>query len=225
MPDVDVVCVVGGGGVTWVVVEGGGGAAWVVMVGGGGAAWVVVVGGAAWVVIVAVEVVVGGGGGGVVCVVVTFAVCAAAFGCARALCLRFFAGGLAAVVALVVLVAVVAVVAAAAGALALCVEVEDADPHALTNKASSTAAVAMRTSFMAVSLNPPIFLASLLRTPGGAGCFPGVRRGSEQPVNAPPPPSNRSAGAATIPSWRTMSGARCSWSTMSLRSPRSSPAI
>ena len=147
---------------------------------------------------VIVAVVVAGGGGGVaaVCVVATVAV---ALGCARCLCLGLWAAFLAvvAVVGVVALVGVVAVVVVA-GALAVWLEVEEAAPHALTSKASKTAAAGLRTNFMAVSLNPPVFVACLLRTPYGAGCFPRWGGGSEQPVNAPVAPSIRRADAATI---------------------------
>ena len=179
---------------------------------------VVVGGGAACVVIVAVVA----GGGGVVAVCV---VAAAGLECACGLC---FAGGFLAavvVVEVVEVVGVVWVVLVVAGALALWVVVDEAAPQALTNSASRTAAAGMRISFMTISLNPPGFLTCPLRTPWGAGCFPSHSLGSEQPVNAPPAQSIRRGGAATIRSWRTMSGARCSWSTMSPRSPRSSPAI
>ena len=58
------------------------------------------------------------------------------------------------------------VVAAVAAALVLCVvEVEDADPHALTIRVSRTAASGMRRCFMVLS-----------RTPVAAGCFPEVVR-------------------------------------------------
>jgi hypothetical protein len=79
--------------------------------------------------------------------------------------------GLAAVgVVLVDAVAVVAVVVALAavpaGALALLVELEDADPQALTNSARRTAAVGMRIGFTSVSLTPPSYwLASRGRRP------------------------------------------------------------
>ncbi len=60
-----------------------------------------------------------------------------------------------------VVVAEVVVVAADAGVLVLSVELEDADPHALTSSTSRTAASGMRTCFMMLS-----------RTPGAASCFP-----------------------------------------------------
>jgi hypothetical protein len=60
-----------------------------------------------------------------------------------------------------VVVAEVVVVAADAGVLVLSVELEDADPHALTSSISRTAASGMRTCFMMPS-----------RTPGAASCFP-----------------------------------------------------
>lgn len=145
VPDDVVVC--------WVVVGGGGGG--VVCV----AVWVVV-----WVVVAG-----GGGGGGVVCVVVVVgggavvavwtvagALCAAGFACGC----RF---GLAALAVVVVVgvdgvdwVVEVGVVAAT-----LWLEVDEAEPQALTTSVSSTAPSGMRRCLIGVSLAPRNLVACL----------------------------------------------------------------
>jgi hypothetical protein len=222
------------GGLAWVVVAGGGGggecAAIVSVVGGGG-------GGVARVVIVSVGVeAAGGGGGAVVCIATagTAVLCEAAWAWACRLCL--WAGFVAARLVVVVVgaggagVDAVAVVAAAAVLAAVWVEVEDADPQALTSSVSSTAVAEVRSVFIVVSLPPIQWLvfedapSPRLLPADRKLCVKRSRRGSEQAVNAPPARSIPRADAATIRAWRTMSGARCSWSTTSPRSPRSLPA-
>ena len=158
-----------------VVVGGGGGVVAVrVVVGGGGGA------------VVAVRVVVGGGADGVVAVWVM--VVAGLVACTTGLwwtrCFGFGLG-LGLWVAVVAVAAVVADVVLVAAALVLwvVVELEDADPHALTSNVSRTVASGMRSCFMVLS-----------RTPGAVGCFPG----SEQPVNAPLLSSIRRGPAAKI---------------------------
>jgi hypothetical protein len=108
------------------------------------------------VVIVSV-VVGGGGGGGAVCVAeVAVAECVispdAALACPWCLCLWAGLATGAVVVVVTGVVGVVGVVAAFVAAAALgvvfVVEVEDADPHALTSSASSTAIAGVRRSFM-----------------------------------------------------------------------------
>jgi hypothetical protein len=140
----------GGGGLEWVVVGGGGGGLeWVVVGGGGG-------GGAACVVIVSVGVE-PAGGDAVVCLATTVAAasCDGALGCRC--CLRLWAG-LAAGFGVVAIVVAVVVVAAALAAV--WVEVEDADPQALTSSVSSMANAGMRRCFIVVSLPPSQWLVS-----------------------------------------------------------------
>jgi hypothetical protein len=132
-----VVCgVVIGGGLTCVTVcvvvgGGGGGAACVAVVGGGGGALVVV-----WVL-----------------VAVLAALCMAGLACGCRLGLGF--AGLGAVVVAVVAVVGVDWVAAAEGvAAAVWLEVDEADPQALTISVSRTAAIGMRRCLIGVSLFP-----------------------------------------------------------------------
>jgi hypothetical protein len=221
------------GGLAWVVVAGGGGGgagcvAIVSVVGGGG-------GGVARVVIVSVGVeAAGGGGGAVVCIATagTAVLCEAAWACACRLYswADFVAGRVVVVVVVAGGADVDAVVVVVAALAAVWVEVEDADPQALTSSVSSTAVAEVRSVFIAVSLPPIQWL--VFEDAPSPGLLPAdrklcvkrSRRGSEQAVNAPPARSIPRADAATIRAWRTMSGARCSWSTTSPRSPRSLPA-
>ncbi len=163
------VCVVVGGGGGGVV------AVWVVTGGGGGG-------------VVAVWVVTGGGGGAVavVCVVITGAVALCATVAWWTWCFGF-GFGVVAVVDFVEDVLVVVVVAAALG-LWVDVELDDADPHALTNSVSRTAASGMRMCLM------------LVKDAAADGLLPESdgRRGSEQAMNAAAEPSNRGHGAGTI---------------------------
>ncbi len=149
------VCVVVGGGGGGVV------AVWVVTGGGGGG-------------VVAVWVVTGGGGGAVavVCVVITGAVALCATVAWWTWCFGF-GFGVVAVVDVVEDVLVVVVVAAALG-LWVDVELDDADPHALTNSVSRTAASGMRMCLM------------LVKDAAADGLLPESdgRRGSEQAMNA-----------------------------------------
>ena len=146
------------GGLAWVVVAGGGGGggaecvAIVSVVGGGG-------GGGARVVIVSVGVeAAGGGGGAAVCIATagTEVLCEAAWAWACRLCL--WGGFVAARVVVVVVVAggagVDAVVVVVTALAAVWVEVEDADPQALTSSVSSTAVAEVRSVFIVVSLPP-----------------------------------------------------------------------
>jgi hypothetical protein len=155
VPEADVVVcgVVIGGGVTCVVVcdvvaggGGGGGAACVVVVGAGGALVVV------WVVAVAVAAV----------------LCAAGLACG---CRLGLAGLAAVVVAVVAVVGVDWVAAAGVVAAAGWLEVDEAEPQALTTSVNRTAAIGMRRCLISVSL-PPGFRGSPQRTPPTAGCFP-----------------------------------------------------
>jgi hypothetical protein len=216
------------GGLAWVVVAGGGGGGAecvpiVSVVSGGG-------GGVARVVIVSAGVeAAGSGGGAVVCFATacTAVLCEAAWACACRLCL--WAGFVAARVVVVTGGAGVDAVAVVAALAAVWVEVEDADPQALTSSVSSTAVAEVRSVFIVVSLPPIQWLVledapSLRLLPADRKlCLRRSRRGSEQAVNAPPARSIPRPDAATIRAWRTMSGARCSWSTTSPRSPRSLP--
>ena len=96
--------------------------------------------------------------------------------------------GVAAVVAVVdvdEVVDVEEVVVAAGGAAALCVEVDEDEPQALTMSISRMAAIGMRRCLMVVS-RPPKCVACSQRTPPAAGCFPTADFGSEQPVNGAP---------------------------------------
>ena len=192
-PDVVVCWVVAGGG--------GGGAACVVVVGGGGAGVVCVI-------------VVVGAGGGLVCVLDTgveaalcaAALCAVALACGCGLGLAGLAAVVVAVVAVVAVVGVAVVVvdwAAAAGA-AVWLELDEAEPHALTMSVSRTIAIGIRRCFIGVSLPPgvcgclkgrrPAWVAS--RELGLSGHELHAARGpdspgSEQPMNVPLTPSNQ----------------------------------